>query len=360
MPDSATNPSHFSLDSLEADASWATLPTDRWLRLQHAGLLKRMLTWVGRFLVLSAGMVLIMGLTAPNIWQVWAILGVLLVGLGMNQRAIHHLRQGRIERSSLLLIVLQINITVISALLFDNMLIDFAVLSLLHILMTNILVSPRASAWIALGLVIVGAAILMMHLGVGIIAPLTIPWVYATIVHVFIFVMTVFLGTLLIGQNAENARRALRLSVEQARKLEEANARLAEEMASRQEAADDRLKLAVEHERVRILSEFIRDASHEFRQPLAIINTDLFLLKRKYPEVAESPHVARVHGQAAYILSLVEALLEMSRLDGGVDFARTPVYLPSLLRDLVTTFQTQMAERDVQIVLQLFDHIEAE
>jgi signal transduction histidine kinase len=356
MPEPFLTPFPF-LDNLDPSASWSSMPADRWLRVQHTWLLRRMLTWVGRFLVLSAVMVFIMGLTAPRFWQVWAILGMLLIGLGMDRLAAKALRRGQIERSSLLLILLQIHITIVCAVLFDDMLIDFAVLGLLHILMTNILVSPRASVGIAVGLVIVGAAILVMQLGGVLIAPLVIPWVYATIIHVFIFVMTIFLGTLLVGQNTNNARQALWLSVEQARKLEQANARLAEEMASRQQAEADRLKLAVEHERVRILSEFIRNASHEFRHPLAIINTDLFLLKKKHPEVSDSPHVARIHGQAAYILSLVEALLEMSRLDGGVDFAHTPVYLPELLRDLTTTFTSQLAERDAQIVLRLEDDL---
>src|SRR5690606_2313351 len=49
---------------------------------------------------------------------------------------------------------------------------------------------------------------------------------------------------------------------------------IAEDITARKQAN----QLALERERIRILANFVRDASHEFRTPLSIINTKLYLI----------------------------------------------------------------------------------
>jgi signal transduction histidine kinase len=67
------------------------------------------------------------------------------------------------------------------------------------------------------------------------------------------------------------------------------NVRLQEEIAERQQAEQKALQVSIERERIRLLSDFIRDASHEFRTPLSIINTKVHLLKQAVGEYRISP-----------------------------------------------------------------------
>jgi len=74
-------------------------------------------------------------------------------------------------------------------------------------------------------------------------------------------------------------------------------------------------ELAIERERVRILSNFVRDASHEFRTPLSVINTSLYLMEKVGDPQRHLDYIDGIREQAERILKLVESLITMSRLD---------------------------------------------
>lgn len=326
---------------------------DKWLHDRNSELLRQIITWVGRLLLFSIGLTVVMGMRTPHLWQVWVILLAQVLGLGVQQLALARLDQGKLRAASLMVIMLQVCTTVLAALFFRNMVIDYAVMALMHIIMANVLISPRASAVLAGGLVALGVGLVMVQLSGLSTLQIVIPWTSELLVHAFLFFVSLFIGTLLVTRNTDNARRALALSAEQAHKVAVANRQLAQEMADRQRAEQDRLRLAVEHERVRILSSFIRDASHEFRNPLAIINTHLYMLQKRQPELEDSESVRVIQEQSTYIAALVDALLEMSKLDSTASFARAPVDINDLLRDLAGSFDGQARRRGLRLQVDL-------
>ncbi len=91
------------------------------------------------------------------------------------------------------------------------------------------------------------------------------------------------------------------------------------DITDRKEAVEHAMQIAIERERVRILSDFVRDASHEFRTPLSVINTRLYLIEKVDDPVKKSEYIEGIKEQATRILKLVESLITMSRLDSSDD-----------------------------------------
>jgi signal transduction histidine kinase len=98
---------------------------------------------------------------------------------------------------------------------------------------------------------------------------------------------------------------------------------------------------------------FIRDASHEFRNPLAIINAQLYLLDKRQPDPENSERTRVIQDQVTYIAALVDALLEMSKLDSATSFTRAPVDVNDLLRDLAGAFDAQARRQGLRLKVDL-------
>ncbi|MFN8379168.1 MAG: histidine kinase N-terminal 7TM domain-containing protein [Anaerolineae bacterium] len=108
--------------------------------------------------------------------------------------------------------------------------------------------------------------------------------------------------------------------------------------------------LALEHERVRLLSRFIRDASHEFRTPLAVVNTSLYLMERSPDPAIQRQQRDKIVAQVNRINGLLDDMLTMSRLDEREPLTLTDVDLNALIRQAV---ETERAQSDKVPTIQL-------
>jgi PAS domain S-box-containing protein len=75
--------------------------------------------------------------------------------------------------------------------------------------------------------------------------------------------------------------------------------------------------LALERKRIEIMTSFITDASHEFRTPLTIIHSSVYLAGRIDDPQHRQTHLNNIQQQADDILRLVEELVILSQLDSG-------------------------------------------
>lgn len=103
------------------------------------------------------------------------------------------------------------------------------------------------------------------------------------------------------------------------------------DITASKQAQQHEFALALEHERVRVLRQFIEKASHEFRTPLSIINTSAFLMARlEKPEQRQLKAVG-IEEQVMRTTKLVDMLLKMSALESGEVITRSSVNMARIL-----------------------------
>jgi PAS domain S-box-containing protein len=95
------------------------------------------------------------------------------------------------------------------------------------------------------------------------------------------------------------------------------------------------IELALEKERANLLQQFVRNASHELRTPLTIINTDLYLISKVTDEDKRQAYIERSQQQIMRLIHLLEMILSLTKLDGGIPFSLRETNINDLLRQLV-------------------------
>jgi PAS domain S-box-containing protein len=112
-----------------------------------------------------------------------------------------------------------------------------------------------------------------------------------------------------------------------------------------------RVAVAVEHEKVQILTDFIAAASHDFRTPLSVINTSAYLLVRVQDTEQRDRHYKKIQEQTLHIEKLVEGLLTMSRLDQGDVFRFRPaIQLNAVVQQIEARKRQQVEEKGLTLV----------
>jgi PAS domain S-box-containing protein len=124
---------------------------------------------------------------------------------------------------------------------------------------------------------------------------------------------------------------------------------LTEKMAAQQHEFDLRL----EKERSHIMSEFIKDAAHEFRTPLSIIKSSAYLLERVTDEARRETLYANIHSEADSIVELVEGLTTTVRLDRAADSDYQLCDPNNILSAALDTMRPRAAEKDLSLHLRL-------
>ncbi len=98
------------------------------------------------------------------------------------------------------------------------------------------------------------------------------------------------------------------------------------------------VQLALERARTDLIASFVRDISHEFRTPLSIINTKLYLLCRVEDPARKAIYEQGIREQVDNVARLVEMLVTMSRLDSESVTSADPVFVNTLVTELLTRF----------------------
>ncbi|MCB0114087.1 MAG: PAS domain S-box protein [Caldilineaceae bacterium] len=127
----------------------------------------------------------------------------------------------------------------------------------------------------------------------------------------------------------------------------------AEDITEQKRVEQEALAFHLEKEQVRLLTQFVQNASHEFRTPLSVLNLDLHYFHRVLANQDQQSRLARMDTQVKTISGLVDALLTLSTLDSEVGLELAPVDLNLLLPDLAAQSQFEAHEADVTLSLDL-------
>ncbi|MCU0497747.1 MAG: PAS domain-containing sensor histidine kinase [Anaerolineae bacterium] len=102
--------------------------------------------------------------------------------------------------------------------------------------------------------------------------------------------------------------------------------------------------LQLEQERMALLSSFIRDASHEFRTPLTIINSSAHLIARHEVPEERKRRALVIEEQVKYLVHLIESIVKITRLDSQIEKLKM---VPFNLHDVIeATIATRRASAE--------------
>ena len=111
----------------------------------------------------------------------------------------------------------------------------------------------------------------------------------------------------------------------------------------------------------RLRSEFVLIVSHDLRSPLATIQTCLkVVLDGRFGEVDEKQRdmVQRAEKQAKILLTMVEDLLDFSRIRVGRSLQKTePLQLTEIIQEIVDSMSPRAADKSVTIALDVPSHV---
>lgn len=130
---------------------------------------------------------------------------------------------------------------------------------------------------------------------------------------------------------------------------------IAEDVTLQRQAEQNAIDLALERERTRIMTRFIDMAAHEFRTPLSIILTNVYLMEQI--EDTERRHTLRykVEGQINSLMKLVDGLVTMSKLDGGITLQRYPLSVRTVIHDILAALERESQRLELKISTEISD-----
>jgi signal transduction histidine kinase len=135
------------------------------------------------------------------------------------------------------------------------------------------------------------------------------------------------------------------------------NAELEKEIAERKRIEEQRLQIAVEREKSRVLTQFIEDALHEFRTPLSTISLNLFMLQQNVDDPKSKGYLTKIESQSDSILALVEALASMARLDSRAALQLHTSPLPAIIQGVVAVRRDVLRQRELVLNLTADSHL---
>ena len=135
--------------------------------------------------------------------------------------------------------------------------------------------------------------------------------------------------------------------------LQRSNERLQQEIIERERAEQRARDLALKQERARVLTNFVRAASHDFRTPLSTINTSLYLLRRVKNPHEQEQHLSVIELQASRLAGIVDGMLRLLKIESNPEFHFRHVNLNDLIRDIALHVYSIATEKRIEIKLDL-------
>lgn len=110
---------------------------------------------------------------------------------------------------------------------------------------------------------------------------------------------------------------------------------------------------AIEQHRLRLLTQFLRDISHEFRTPLSVINTSLYIMEKSADPTQQKHRREIIQIQSNRLDSLISEMLISVQLDTYSTLEPTLINLSSLLQTVIQEQMPTAKAKQQQIIAHL-------
>ncbi|NJL94635.1 MAG: PAS domain-containing protein [Anaerolineae bacterium] len=126
------------------------------------------------------------------------------------------------------------------------------------------------------------------------------------------------------------------------------------DITERHRAAAQRVQLLAEQERVKVLQQFISDASHDLMTPLSILRTSTYLIERA-PQIDHRERLRNIHAQVDRLESLISDMLMMAHLDepAALVYRFVPTDLCQMVVQLYQDFMPLARAKDQTLRVQV-------
>jgi len=112
-------------------------------------------------------------------------------------------------------------------------------------------------------------------------------------------------------------------------------------------AQEQRFNLALERERLHLLTTFIRDSAHEFRTPLSGISTNTYLMAHNDKPEKRLHRAEQINRQIDRMTTLVDMLLLIAKLEDQSQLEASPVDMSMTLQSLHDTMRDRYEGKPV-------------
>ncbi len=114
-----------------------------------------------------------------------------------------------------------------------------------------------------------------------------------------------------------------------------------------------KVKLALEQERADILAKFMRDAAHEFKTPLTLMTTNMYMAERVAEPEKKQQYFVHLNEQVQYLNNLLDTILILTRLDSTAKADYAVTKMPAA--DLVSNIRS-LTNNHVELLFEKLDN----
>ena len=128
-------------------------------------------------------------------------------------------------------------------------------------------------------------------------------------------------------------------------------------MIKMREAEDKNTQLSLEAERLQVQQQLTQDLAHDLRTPLAILNTQTYLIKKRLENGEDIlPHMERLETYSQKLDQMIDGFSQLTRLDTDVQpDTWQNVDLAHLLPLIVNQFQDYATRQNIQLDVEIVE-----
>lgn len=108
------------------------------------------------------------------------------------------------------------------------------------------------------------------------------------------------------------------------------------------------LALQLEQERARLLETFVTDISHEFKTPLAVINTSSYILSKSDDKSKRAIHSNMIKIQVNTLNQMLDDTLEIVKITSALELKKEPICLASFIQEIADGFIFAAEQKPLQ------------